>query len=123
MLSEELGLQKLLKKVERDAPALVVLGSSFHQRGTINLRVVHVLSELPRCMLMPGANRAYASAPVHAFFLMLLTAEGAVLKLYKQRTFCHHLLTLLHQLTDVMSSVILRHCITTTNHIWSDNFK
>ena len=36
MLYEELGLQKLLKKVERDAPALVVLGSSFHQRGTTN---------------------------------------------------------------------------------------
>ena len=36
MLSEELGLQELLQKVERDAPALVVLGSSLHQRGTTN---------------------------------------------------------------------------------------
>ena len=36
MLSEELGLQELLQKVERDAPALVVPGSSFHQRGTTN---------------------------------------------------------------------------------------
>ena len=35
MLSEQFGLQELLK-VERDAPALVVLGSSFHQRGTTN---------------------------------------------------------------------------------------
>ena len=35
MLSEELGLQKLLKGRE-GRPAVVVLGSSFHQRGTTN---------------------------------------------------------------------------------------
>ena len=35
MLSEELVFKSFLK-VERDAPALVVLGSSFHQRGTTN---------------------------------------------------------------------------------------
>src|SRR4029434_6082630 len=35
VLSEELGLQSFLK-IERDAPALVVLGSSFHQPGTTN---------------------------------------------------------------------------------------
>src|SRR4029434_919189 len=30
------GSSKAFLKVERDAPALVVLGSSFHQRGTTN---------------------------------------------------------------------------------------
>src|SRR4029434_4069449 len=35
VLSEELGLQKLLEGRE-GRPALVVLGSSFHQRGTTN---------------------------------------------------------------------------------------
>ena len=36
VLSEESWVFKSFLKVERDAPALVVLGSSFHQRGTTN---------------------------------------------------------------------------------------
>ena len=33
MLSEELGFQEFLK-IDRDTPVLVVLGRSFHRRGT-----------------------------------------------------------------------------------------